>query len=352
MPMLLAKRQSHRSPVVGSTRFGIIRGMTESIQSFADTPQEYRGGGRLHGIDILRGLAAFGIVGCHLMLSPRTAIGEWATHFCDMNVAVFAVVAGYFTHLSSTGGTGVARRLRQLLPLYIFWTLVFLASSFLFKLLAHDSMGQYRSLGFWSSVAFRGGASCHLWFLISLVYTQVVALVAMRRGLPKFVPWVLAALGIGVSILSYDWWCFYFARLWGFVWLGIALRDVTVGSWKAYLAGTVVTVILHVGLVDSLPAFVRDALVSVPLVLFAVRLPVRESQTRLCAFADFMGATSLGVYLVHPLFARIGHLLVDRLAIPPFGFGVVLLDWSGCFAMSVLAVVVLRHVPLIRRFLR
>ena len=56
---------------------------------------------RLYGIDLLRGIAAFGIVGCHLSLSPKTAAASWLLHFCDMNVAVFAVVAGYFTH---TGG--------------------------------------------------------------------------------------------------------------------------------------------------------------------------------------------------------------------------------------------------------
>ena len=31
---------------------------------------------RLYAIDILRGIAAFGIVGCHIMTDPRTASGE------------------------------------------------------------------------------------------------------------------------------------------------------------------------------------------------------------------------------------------------------------------------------------
>lgn len=49
---------------------------------------------RLIGLDFLRGIAAFGIFGCHLSLSPRTAGGGWATCLCDFNVGVFAVIAG------------------------------------------------------------------------------------------------------------------------------------------------------------------------------------------------------------------------------------------------------------------
>ena len=63
---------------------------------------------RLYAIDILRGIAAFGIVGCHLMLSPRTNAGSWVTHFCDMNVAVFAVLAGCFTYVHNEWGGGMA----------------------------------------------------------------------------------------------------------------------------------------------------------------------------------------------------------------------------------------------------
>ena len=61
---------------------------------------------RLYAIDILRGIAAFGIVGCHIMTDPRTASGEAVRHFCDMNVAVFAVLAGYFTYVHNEWGGG------------------------------------------------------------------------------------------------------------------------------------------------------------------------------------------------------------------------------------------------------
>ena len=51
---------------------------------------------RLIGIDFLRGVAAFGIVGCHLLLAQRTAGGEeLLTALCDFNVGLFAAVAGF-----------------------------------------------------------------------------------------------------------------------------------------------------------------------------------------------------------------------------------------------------------------
>ena len=59
---------------------------------------------RLIGIDLLRGVAAFGIVGCHLSLAPRTAGGELVTALCDFNVGLFAAVAGFLM----CGGKGDA----------------------------------------------------------------------------------------------------------------------------------------------------------------------------------------------------------------------------------------------------
>jgi len=48
-----------------------------------------------NGIDWLRGIAAFGIVGCHLNLAPTTAADTLLRHFCDMNVGVFGCISGF-----------------------------------------------------------------------------------------------------------------------------------------------------------------------------------------------------------------------------------------------------------------
>ena len=45
-------------------------------------------------------------------------------------------------------------------------------------------------------------------------------------------------------------------------------------------------------------------------------------------------ATSLGVYLVHPLVTRAGSVLVGRFCAAPYGAGVVLLDWTLCWLVS------------------
>ncbi len=231
---------------------------------------------RLCGIDILRGLAAFGIVGCHLMLTPRTAAGGWVTHFCDMNVAVFGVIAGYFTHISDGGGTGadIAKRLRRLLPTYVVWTLVFLAASLVFKIAAHDDLSQYAEASFWANAAFFGGSSAHLWFIAVLVYAQVFALSLLERNPPAWIRWGLGIAGIALSVALDNWWGTYFFRLFGFLWLGIALRGIRGGSWKVFGIATLVALVAHVMLTGLVYGFVRDLLVAVPLVLFAARLPL------------------------------------------------------------------------------
>ncbi len=55
---------------------------------------------RLVSLDLLRGIAAFGIVGCHLSLSPRSEGGALVTSLCDFNVGLFAALAGFFNEWS------------------------------------------------------------------------------------------------------------------------------------------------------------------------------------------------------------------------------------------------------------
>ena len=63
-------------------------------------------GMRIVGLDLLRGISAFGIVGCHLLLNDRTDAGWFVTSLCDMNVAVFAALSGYVMAFEKWNGWG------------------------------------------------------------------------------------------------------------------------------------------------------------------------------------------------------------------------------------------------------
>lgn len=311
---------------------------------------------RLYAIDILRGIAAFGIVGCHIMTDPRTASGEAVRHFCDMNVAVFAVLAGYFTHLSADGWwASVRSRLERLVPPYVFWTLVFLLFFFILNVVNHKDLSQYGRIGFWLAVIVRGaGSGGHLWFIAALIYTQVFALFVMRKRLPAAVPLIFAAIGIGLSILMPYWngHGHYMFRLFGFVWLGIALQRVKAGNWKLYGSGALLALILHVALQNLVHPALRDLLASVPLCLFAANLPAGAATPRVCALAKFLGGTSLGVYLIHPMMARLSNVLLVHAFPPPYGAGVVLLDWCITWACALGLTIAFCAVPSLKRFVR
>jgi len=147
-----------------------------------------------------------------------------------MNVAVFAVLAGYFTHILPEGlGASLRHRLGRLVPIYVLWTLVFLFVQFILKMVHHEGLAQYGQIGFWISVVFKGyGSGGYLWFIIALIYTQVMALFILRKPVSIVVPLMLAASGIGLSILMPYWngHGHFMFRLFGFVWLGIAARFI------------------------------------------------------------------------------------------------------------------------------
>ena len=84
---------------------------------------------RYDGIDLLRGLAAVGIVGCHLSLPDRTDAGCLVTSLCDFNVGLFAAVAGFLMGgVKEAGGVRAyaKKRAGRLLPSYVAWSIVFL----------------------------------------------------------------------------------------------------------------------------------------------------------------------------------------------------------------------------------
>ena len=54
----------------------------------------------LVGLSLLRLIAAWGIVGCHLNLSPAEGFPQQLLSLTDANVAIFAMISGYLLSLS------------------------------------------------------------------------------------------------------------------------------------------------------------------------------------------------------------------------------------------------------------
>ena len=344
---------------------------------------------RVAGIDLLRGIAAFGIVGCHLSLAPRTAGGEWVTVLCDCGVGVFAAIAGWLMgrgghkehreHREYRGmaeGLGYAgRRAKRLLPTYFFWSGVFIAATCAFDLILDGGRlnPKYGTVGFWIRVIFLGDASTHLWFLPCLLYAQVVMkalewVAARTECGPYRVGVPCLGLGLGLCAISCwlgNWFGTYPLRLFAFLVTGYGLGRMEVKLPRAWAGGlTVAGLVAFVSLDGVVPAFVRGWFVTVPLLGFFAALEWngfshREHKEhregwgwRDWGMAEVLGATSMGVYLVHPLVTRALSVVWARVFGAPYGAMAVVGEWVLAWGVALAAAMVLLRVPWARRFVR
>ena len=319
---------------------------------------------RLVGIDFLRGVAAFGIVGCHLILGPRTAGGELVTALCDFNVGLFAAVAGV---LMCGGGDDkgwlayVRKRARRLLPTYFVWSAVFILATITFDLLLDGGRlnPKYGKMTFWGGVVFLGDASTHLWFLVCLFYVQVLLRPVFKFCAKKWhgVMWIVLG-GVSVWMATLSPMCFfnrYPLRLAAFLMtgfgMGCLLRGGLLEACRKHNGAmwfvTVIVLALHVGVGQTIPEFAKDWLAVGPVLLAFVGCGFKGE--RMGRSAALLGATSLGVYLIHPLVTRGLSVVVSRMVMPPFSASVVLSDWLLAWGASVVTVLILRRIPVIRR---
>lgn len=318
---------------------------------------------RYLGIDVLRGLSAFGIVGCHLSLLDRTDAGCLVTALCDFNVGLFAAVAGFLM-------SGVKRprellgyakkRVCRLLPSYIAWSVVFLLMTIVFDLLLDGGHvnSRYYTLRFWMSVVFQGGSAAHLWFLICLFYAQV--LIAWAFGVfdetKHGVLWMLLGAGlVYASVNLGNWYGTYPIRLLAFLvtghGIGLLIKnrlEVLRKHLLLLLAAAVASLVLHVCLRQAIPGFYRDWLFVGPVLIAFAALDLKSE--RIMRIATFFGATSMGVYLVHPLFTRALSVVVAKCMPAPYTATVVISEWSLAWLLSLAAASLLRHIPAARSF--
>ena len=71
---------------------------------------------------------------------------------------------------------------------------------------------------------------------------------------------------------------------------------------------------------------------------------------RIKSVASILGATSMGVYLIHPLFTRAISVGLTRCIPAPYTAPVVLSEWSVAWLLSFVAVILIVHIPVARRF--
>ena len=316
------------------------------------------------GIDLLRGIAAFGIVGCHLSLSPRTVGGELVTALCNFNVGVFAAVAGFLMHGGKleSGWLGyVRKRARRLLPTYFLWSMFFVLAIAVFDLLFDGGQlnPRYRTFGFWERVVLTGGAGPHLWFLICLFYVQVLLRPFLKVGGAKWngVVWIiLGGLVVAVSVVTDNWFGLYPLRLLAFVMTGYGLGccyhagllDFFVKRSQIVWCIAVGVLVAHVMAREMAPGFIRDWIAVGPVLL--AFLGIGSNNVWMTRLAAILGVTSMGVYLIHPLVTRGLSVIVVRISHSPYTAQVVLCEWLLAWIVAFLVALVLGRVPIVKRF--
>lgn len=306
---------------------------------------------RYSGLDVLKFIAAFGIVGCHLGLANRSAGAEVLMRLTDVNVGIFAAISGFFLMMGLAKtlplGEAVRKRALRLLPLYGVWSGVYLVVSV--------GLGRHfdrlTDVCYWESVLFRGGASCHLWYLIALFYFTVVILIINRLA-PRLVSNVGVLLGASAGLLWVStwgdytfWWGYYFSRLAAFALLGMALYRLGASRkvekrWWVLCALAVAGIGLRVsGCGGVAHKFILDYVCAALVLPAFVWWPWSWGDVE-----RRLAEVSLGVYLVHPLIAFAVGMVAKRWISTPVGLGPMLLLWVVVWGMALGTTVVMKGI--------
>ena len=246
----------------------------------------------------------------------------------------------------------------RILPTYFVWSFIYVVATAVFDLVLDGGHlnERFYSISNWPQVLFCGSAGTHLWFLICLFYAQIMFFVlnfGMERAklqdtARKMVLGAVSVVLLVCSVSFPNWYCLYPVRLMAFMLLGYVLKDlVRTDAFRLPSAGVVFMLVVHLGAHGFLPGFIRDYLLAIPVVLLFVSNRFHEGKV-----ASLLAATSMGVYLVHPLFARGASFAVVRLIEPPFGAMVVLGEWFAIWLLSFVAVACVLKVPVIARFVK
>ena len=143
-----------------------------------------------------------------------------------------------------------------------------------------------------------------------------------------------------------NWYCLYPIRLIAFLMLGYVMKRYTKNWVVIPIVGVASMMAVHLGLHGILPGFIRDYLLAIPVMMLFVSGSFKESR-----IAASFAATSMGVYLIHPLFARGASFVMGRISTPPYGVFAVVGDWVAVWTVSLLAVLILRKICPLGKFI-
>lgn len=317
---------------------------------------------RLAGIDALRVVAFVFVVALH---ADRTALPEAVVIALEtiprFGVPYFFLVAGYFLKVEETTLPALLSRLvTRLVPIYLFWVLVYLG---VHKLLIGDF--GISKLG---ALLIDGGPGYHLWFLPALgISILTVFLLARRFGDQVLLASCLLLFIVGLYFIellapfgpALPWKLFRNGPFFGaiFVALGFLIRK---RRWRPrppaalllLLAGLGVSlgerfVLSSAGLIAPTES-INDTLgtLAYGTGAFALAVSLPSGGAPLRALAE-IGRYTLGFYCIHLVFLW----LVQAMLGPPSGT-TLLIAISTTSALSIAATLALSHVPGLARFIR
>ena len=320
----------------------------------------------LVAIDLLRGIAAFFIVGCHLQLLDYTPGAKMLLSCCDMNVGVFAAISGFMmkrNEVDCRWREYVLRRGCRLFPAYVFWTVLYLCASAIYQ--CYFGLGlknRFREGEFWIEAIFLGAGATHLWYLICLFYVQCIVFPVRKylRGGIGF----LVSLGLAWGISFYHtWFTLYPCRLFSFMVLGWVIGGVCsrimCSRWKNYMICVilVLAVIVRCRIWFSFPVYVNDWICVGAIMLLFLGLEKnlesgRESK-KLNGLVKLLGCTSMGVFCVHPIVTVVGARVIRSLwGAGPYDIGITLMLWGGAWMVAMVIAIILLRIRGIRRFVQ
>jgi surface polysaccharide O-acyltransferase-like enzyme len=306
---------------------------------------------RLNGVDLLRGLAAYGVVVIHTLGAvPRSTSGNRLVGMClGFVVPYFLAVSLYLTvgRLLVKGSQGFARdRIKRLIVPYLFWSVVFVAV----RCVLYATSGRHEDLRQLLTsplpLIFLGTASADLYFIPLLLVGEIIAVLLVagfgeRLRRPAFA-WALAVLGLVASYFGIFRNALFLKdpsvsdairvpltlaadALWTFPFVSVAILFQVPGV-RRRIAGLSLPVacVLAVfafgldlmgssGAIESVvPYPLWELVVAFSLLAFAIAVSPTIPSSR---WLSSLAACTFGIYLMHPLVIEVVERIVIRLRV-------------------------------------